>query len=41
VVGDLLRGLERALVFKVCGDAGRAERVIADPGFMPASEARR
>ena len=33
MIGDVLCGLERALVLEVRGDIGRTERVIADPGF--------
>jgi hypothetical protein len=32
VIGDELRGFERALVFQVSSDAGGAEGVIADRG---------
>lgn len=33
MVGDVLRGFERALVLQVGGDAGRPEGVVADPGL--------
>ena len=33
MIGDLLRGPERALVLEVGGDAGGAEGVMADPGL--------
>jgi hypothetical protein len=33
VVGDLLRGLQRAVVLEIGGDAGGAEGVIADAGL--------
>jgi hypothetical protein len=31
VVGDVLRGFERALVLQVRGDAGRPEGMVSDP----------
>ena len=31
VVGDVLRGFERALVLQVPGDAGRPEGMVPDP----------
>jgi len=33
MIGDVLRGLKRAFVFEICGDAGGAESVIANPGL--------
>ena len=33
VIGNLLRDFERAAVFEVRGDAGGAERVVADLRF--------
>ena len=33
MVGDVLRGFERALVLQVGGNAGRPERMVSDPGF--------
>ena len=33
MIGDVLRGLKRALVFQIRRDAGGAEGVIADPGL--------
>jgi hypothetical protein len=40
-IGDLLRGLQRTLVFELGGHASHVESVIADPGLMPASAALR
>jgi len=33
VIGDVLRGLKRALVFQIRRDAGGAEGMVADPGL--------
>ena len=33
VVGDVLRGFERALVLQVGGNTGRPERMVSDPGL--------
>ena len=33
MVGDVLRGFQRALVLQVRGDAGRPEGVVPDPGL--------
>jgi hypothetical protein len=41
VIGNQSRLLQRAPVLEIGGDAGGAESVIANPGFMPAARARR
>ena len=33
MIGNMLRGLKRALVFEIRSDSGRAEGVIVDPGL--------
>ena len=41
MIGDLLRDFERAAVLEIRGDAGGAERVVADLRFDAGSGRRR